>query len=241
MQIGKRLDIGGQINRGQKLSFSFNGKRYFGYEGDTLASALLANGVKVLGRSFKYHRPRSILGLGAEEPNALLQVGEGATTIPNQRATQVKLYDGLVAKTVAGFPCVNYDLYAGLGLFSKMLSAGFYYKTFMWPKTSWEWYEEKIRESAGLGYSPLENDPDHYEHKNVHCDVLIIGAGAAGLSAAVTAAESGKRIIIADEQELFGGSLLSSTQKLGGLISTECVNHQEAYLQKFDNVTVLPT
>ncbi|MGY0400333.1 MAG: 2Fe-2S iron-sulfur cluster-binding protein, partial [Ostreibacterium sp.] len=152
--ISNRLPLGGQIERTKKYHFTFNGKSYFGYEGDTLASALLANGVTILGRSFKYHRPRSIFGLGAEEPNVILQVGEGATTLPNQRATQVRLYDGLSAKTVNGFPCVNYDLYAGLGFFSKMMSAGFYYKTFMWPKTAWDWYEEKIRESAGLGKSP---------------------------------------------------------------------------------------
>ncbi len=238
--VGHRLDIGGQINRAKKLSFTFNGKTYFGYEGDTLASALLANGVKILGRSFKYHRPRSLFGLGAEEPNAILQVGEGATTLPNQRATQVKLYDGLSAKTVNGFPCVNYDLYAGLGFFSKMLSAGFYYKTFMWPKSAWDWYEEKIRESAGLGNSPIESDPDHYEHKNVHAEVLVVGGGPAGLSAAVKAAESGQRVIIVDEQDQFGGALLASTQKIDGLKAVDWVAKQVAKLSSLDNVTVLP-
>lgn len=234
-----RLNLGGQINRAQKLRFTFNGKSYFGYEGDTLASALLANGVKILGRSFKYHRPRSIFGLGAEEPNVILQIGEGATTLPNQRATQVKLYDGLVAKTVNGFPSVEHDLYAGLGLFGKMLSAGFYYKTFMWPQSAWNWYEEKIRESAGLGLSPLEADPDHYEHKNVHADVLIVGGGGAGLAAALIAAESGKRIIIADEQEQFGGALLASSQTIGGLSAPDWVAQQVAILKTFTNVTLL--
>ncbi len=238
--FGHRLDVGGQIDRGKKLSFTFNGKSYFGYEGDTLASALLANGVTILGRSFKYHRPRSIFGLGAEEPNAILQVGEGATTLPNQRATQVKLYDGLIARTVNGFPNVNYDLYAGLGFFSKMLSAGFYYKTFMWPTSAWDFYEEKIRESAGLGDSPIESDPDHYEHKNVHTEVLIIGAGPAGLSAAVTLAASGQRVILVDEQEQPGGALLSSTQKIDGLQAVDWVAKQVALLNTFDNVTVLP-
>ncbi len=235
-----RLPAGGLIDRGQALRFTFNGKSYTGYEGDTLASALLANGVHVVGRSFKYHRRRGVFGLGAEEPNAILQVGTGATTLPNQRATQVRLYDGLVASTVNGFPSVNFDLYAGLGLFSKMLSAGFYYKTFMWPKSAWHWYEEKIRDSAGLGLSPTEIDPDHYEHKNVHADVLIVGAGVAGLAAAVAAAKSGKRVIIADEQEQFGGALLSSSQKIGGLPALDWIAQQVETLAACDNVTLLP-
>lgn len=238
--VGHRLAIGGQIDRSRQLTFTFNGKTYLGYEGDTLASALLANGVRILGRSFKYHRPRSLFGIGAEEPNAILQVGEGATTLPNQRATQVRLYDGLVAKTVTGFPCVNYDLYAGLGFFSKMLSAGFYYKTFMWPKSAWDWYEEKIRESAGLGDSPIESDPDRYEHRQVHCEVLIVGGGPAGLAAALTAAESGQRVILVDEQAQLGGSLLASTQKFDGLKAPAWAAQQTAKLAEYDNVTLLP-
>ncbi|MPV86042.1 sarcosine oxidase subunit alpha family protein [Ostreibacterium oceani] len=235
----KRLPVGGQINRDKPLHFTFNGKAYIGYEGDTLASALLANGVKILGRSFKYHRPRSIFGLGAEEPNVLLQIGEGAKTLPNQRATQVMLYDGLVAKTVNGFPCVNYDFYAGLGLFSKMLSAGFYYKTFMWPKSAWDWYEEKIRAAAGLGISPVEADPDIYEHRNQHVDILIVGGGVAGIRAALAAAASGQRIMLVDEQSTFGGWFQHSQQKIDGIQPKQWIAQAIQTLRNQSNVTVL--
>ena len=179
-----RLEQGGRINRSRELSFRFDGKRYKGYEGDTLASALLANGVKIVGRSFKLHRPRGIVGSGAEEPNAIVQVGIGASTLPNLRATQVELYDGLVATSTKGWPSVRFDVGAINNVFSKMFGAGFYYKTFMRPKRLWKYYEQFIRSAAGFGHAPEHPDPDSYEHKNAHCDILVAGGGPSGRSAA---------------------------------------------------------
>jgi len=193
-----RLKDGGRIDRTQALSFRFNGKKMQGYAGDTLASALLANGVSVVGRSFKLHRPRGIVGCGAEEPNAIMQIGDGATTVPNLRATQVELYDGLIASSVKGWPSVEFDISGINNLFGRVFSAGFYYKTFMRPQSLWHLYEKFIRKSAGLGKAPLVADPDTYEHRNKHCDVLVAGAGPAGLMAALAAVSAGSRVILAD-------------------------------------------
>jgi len=204
-----RLPQGGRIDRSQPLGFTFDGRRYQGFQGDSVASALLANGVHFVGRSFKYHRPRGILGAGAEEPNALLQLGRDPRTDPNMKATQVELRDGLVAASQNRWPSLRFDVGAVNDLLSPFFPAGFYYKTFMWPASMWMTYEEVIRNAAGLGHSPTQPDPDRYEQKNVHCDVLIVGAGPAGLAAALEAGRTGARVILVEEQPEAGGALLS--------------------------------
>ena len=211
--VGKGLNASGA-----PLFFTFDGKSYAGREGDTLASALLANGVRLMGRSFKYHRPRGVLTAGSEEPNALVTIGEGATQDPNIRATTQELYDGLVARSQNAWPSLNYDAMAVNDLLSPFLSAGFYYKTFMWPKAFWEsLYEPIIRRAAGLGaLSGVAND-DTYEKAFAHCDVLVIGGGPAGLMAALTAAKSGADVILADEDRVFGGRLLAETYEIDGM------------------------
>jgi sarcosine oxidase subunit alpha len=209
MNENHRLPSGGRIDRRKPRQFTFNGRRYEGHAGDTLASALLANGVSVVARSWKYHRPRGIVGSGVEEPNAIVQLETGAHTVPNARATEVALYDGLVASSVNAWPSVDFDLMALSGLFSRYLPAGFYYKTFMWPRSLWMTYERYIRRASGLGAAPAEPDPDVYDKHNAHCDVLVVGGGPAGLAAALAAGRAGARVILADEQAEFGGSLLS--------------------------------
>jgi len=235
-----RSKKGGRIDRTQPLAFSFNGTRYQGYAGDTLASALIANGVSIVGRSFKLHRPRGIVGSGAEEPNAILQIGSGASTLPNQRATQVELYDGLEARSVKGWPNINFDIAGINDVFSRLLGAGFYYKTFMTPRALWPTFERFIRRAAGMGESPTEPDPDYYEHRNTHCDVLIAGAGPAGLMAALAAARSGARVIIADEQNEFGGQLLSASDEIDAQLAVDWVRGVREELASLANVTLLP-
>ncbi|MFQ5610014.1 MAG: 2Fe-2S iron-sulfur cluster-binding protein [Woeseiaceae bacterium] len=235
-----RLPRGGRIDRGRTLNFRFDGRKLHGYAGDTLASALLANDIAIVGRSFKLHRPRGIVGKGAEEPNAILQVGEGGLAEPNVRATQVELYDGLVARTTKGWPGVRFDLGAINGLLSKGLSAGFYYKTFMRPRSMWKFYERLIRASAGFGWAPQQADPDAYEHVNSHCDVLVVGGGPAGLMAALAAARSGARVILADEQNEFGGSLLESCDRIDEMSGTDWVAKTVDVLDGLKNVTLLP-
>ncbi|WP_324731177.1 sarcosine oxidase subunit alpha [Pseudomonas paeninsulae] len=237
-----RLSKGGRINRNQPLTFTFNGESYQGFSGDTLAAALLANGVDVVGRSFKYSRPRGIVAAGAEEPNAVLQIGASeATQIPNVRATQQALYSGLVANSVNGWPSVNNDLMGILGkVGGQMMPPGFYYKTFMYPQNLWLTYEKYIRKAAGLGRAPKENDPDSYDYLNQHCDVLVVGGGAAGLAAALAAGRSGARVILADEQEEFGGHLLDSRESLDGKPAADWVAKTLAELQKMPEVTLLP-
>lgn len=201
----------GRVDRGGVVGFTFDGRVLSGYAGDSLASALLANDVHLVGRSFKYHRPRGILSAGSEEPNALVTVDRGGGRVtPNLRATQVELYEGLVARSQNRFPSLRLDLGAAAGLAGPLLSAGFYYKTFMWPPAFWKkLYEPAIRAAAGLGRAPRQADPDRYVHRYAHCDVLVIGAGPAGLSAALGAASTGARVILCDEQAELGGSLLS--------------------------------
>ena len=237
-----RLPNGGRVDRTKVLSFTFNGQQYKGYEGDSLAAALLANGVDVIGRSFKYSRPRGIYAAGAEEPNAVLQIGATeATQIPNVRATQQALYQGLVATSTNGWPNVNNDVMGILGkVGGKLMPPGFYYKTFMYPQSFWMTYEKYIRKAAGLGRSPTQNDPDTYDYMNHHCDVLIVGAGPAGLAAALAAARSGARVIIADEQEEFGGSLLDSRESLDGKPAMEWVAKVIAELKTLPDVILLP-
>jgi len=194
-----RLD-GGLINRDNTLNFSFNGRTYSGYEGDTLASALLANGQRFVGRSFKYHRPRGVFSAGSEEPNALVELGKGALQEPNTRATVAELFDGLTATSQNHRGPLKLDFMAANDFLSPFLSAGFYYKTFKWPKAFWEkFYEPVIRKSAGLGSLSGEDDPDLYDKGFLHCDLLIIGAGPAGLWSALKAGRSGAQVVIADE------------------------------------------
>ncbi|HEY1783685.1 MAG TPA: sarcosine oxidase subunit alpha family protein [Roseiarcus sp.] len=209
-----RLPGGGSVDPSRPLVFNFDGLDYQGYAGDTLASALIANGMHLVGRSFKYHRPRGILSAGAEEPNALvtLEHGQGRAT-PNLRATQIELYDGLRASSQNRWPSLKFDLGAVNDLLSPLFGAGFYYKTFMGP--SWAWrhvYEPMIRRAAGLGKPPREPDPDRYQRLFDHCDVLVVGAGPAGLAAALSASESGARVVVCDENPAFGGSLLAETE-----------------------------
>ena len=230
-----RLPSGGRIERERPLAFTFDGKRLEGCTGDTLASALLANGVDVVARSFKYARPRGIVGHGAEEPNAIVQLGHGAASVPNLRATQVELYDGLEARSTA-----TSFFQRAAGTFGRFLPAGFYYKTFMGSPRLWMASERLLRHAAGFGRVPDGADPDSYDQMNRHCDVLVVGAGPAGLAAALEAARSGARVLIADEQAEFGGSLLAETRDLGGEAASAWVEKAVAELHSHANVELLP-
>jgi len=236
----QRLAEGGRIDRDQRLAFTFNGRYYIGHHGDTLASALLANGVILVGRSFKYHRPRGILSAGAEEPNALIQLGSGARTEPNLRATQVELYDGLEASSVNCWPSLDFDVGVVNGWMSRLLPAGFYYKTFMWPASMWPQYEHVIRHAAGMGRAPEAKDPDRYDHRHIHCDVLVAGGGPAGLAAALAAGRSGARVIIADEQAEMGGALLGARYEIDGAPAAAWVAATLAELATMADVRLLP-
>ncbi|WP_425053040.1 sarcosine oxidase subunit alpha family protein [Psychromarinibacter sp. S121] len=234
-----RLD-GGLVDRDRVLSFSFDGRRYVGHPGDTLASALLANGVKLMGRSFKYHRPRGVLSAGSEEPNALVELRTGPRQEPNTRATVAELFDGLEARSQNRFPSLGFDLLGVNDLFAPFLTAGFYYKTFMWPKAFWEkLYEPAIRRAAGLGRLSMEPDPDAYDKGFLHCDLLVIGGGAAGLSAALTAGHAGARVVLADEDFRLGGRLLAESHLLDDAPAPDWVRMVEAELASLPNVRVL--
>src|SRR5579883_3324292 len=180
-----RLRQGGLIDRSRPLSFSFDGRSLAGFAGDTLASALIANDVALVGRSFKYHRPRGIFSAGSEEPNALVELGAGSRREPNTKATTVELFDGLIAASQNRFPSLAFDLGAINSLLAPFIGAGFYYKTFMWPPAWWEkLYEPAIRRAAGLGTASARPDPDHYDKAHAFCDLLVVGGGPAGLMAA---------------------------------------------------------
>jgi sarcosine oxidase subunit alpha len=238
-----RTANGGRVDRSQRLRFRFDGRAYEGVAGDTLASALLANGVHLAGRSFKYHRPRGILAAGSEEPNALVTVSrDPARVTPNLRATQVELYDGLVAESQNRWPSLATDLGRINDWLSPLFPAGFYYKTFMWPRTAWKSvYEPFIRRAAGLGNAPKLPDPDRYAHRYAHCDVLVVGAGPAGLAAALAAAESGARVMICDETAELGGSLLADCGPLiNGRPAPEWARQSVATLAAQRRVTLLP-
>jgi sarcosine oxidase, subunit alpha len=215
----KRLapPFGRRLDRSQSLSFEFNGRRLSGHPGDTLASALLANGVRLVGRSFKLHRPRGIFSCGVEEPNGLVDLSDGATRTPNTRATQVELYEGLVAASVNCWPSVEFDLGAINNRIAALLPAGFYYKTFKWP--DWHFFEPTIRRMAGLGRASGERDPDRYEEIAAQVDVLVVGGGIAGLSAAVAAAEAGADTMLLAGSPALGGALTGlSDPELDALI-----------------------
>ena len=235
-----RIAFGGRIDRNQRLSFTFEGERLVGVAGDTLASALLANGIRLVGRSFKYHRPRGILSDGADEPNALVQVGYGARTIPNLRATQVELYAGLTATSQNCWPSVRFDIGAISGALSPLIPAGFYYKTFMWPANYWMKYEYFIRRAAGLGRAPTVPDPDTYDKMHVHCDVLVVGAGPAGLAAAHAAGRTGAQVILVDEQSEPGGYLLGRRFSINGSAAMQWVEAQLRELNAMEEVLFLP-
>ncbi|MEM9755118.1 MAG: sarcosine oxidase subunit alpha family protein [Pseudomonadota bacterium] len=204
---GQRLDTGGRlIDRNKRLRFRFNDRWLTGYAGDTLASALIANGRTLVGRSFKYHRPRGIVASGAEEPNALVGLGRGARFEPNQRATITELFEGLTAESQNHWPSLEADIGAVNGALSKVFPAGFYYKTFIHPRPLWKHlFEPVIRRAAGLGKAPKMADADRYEHFYAHCDTLVAGGGVAGLAAALAAAEAGKRVIVLEQSSAWGG------------------------------------
>ncbi len=229
---------GGRIDRNRPLRFTFNGQSLEGYAGDSLASALLAHGIRVVARSFKYHRPRGLMAAGFEEPNALVQLGEGASTEPNVKATEVLLHDGLVARAAKTGPKTNRE---GLGLTNRLgrfLPAGFYYKTFLWPH--WHLYEPMIRRMAGLGTAPTEADPDAYDQHHAHCDVLVIGGGPAGLAAALVAGDTGARVILVDDKPEWGGSLLFRTAQIEGGPGAQWVEATQAELSSRPETVLLP-
>lgn len=234
-----RLATGGRINRAIALTFTFNGRTYQGHQGDTLASALLANGQHFVARSWKYHRPRGIVTAGVEEPNAVVQLETGAYTVPNARATEVELYQGLVATSVNAKPNIENDRMAINQKFARFIPAGFYYKTFMWPRKFWPKYEEVIRDAAGLGKAPEHLDADRYDKCFAHCDVLVVGGGPSGLAAAHAAGLSGARVILVDDQPELGGSLLSCRAEIDGKPALQWVQKIEAELRKMPEVKIL--
>jgi sarcosine oxidase subunit alpha len=235
---GVRLAAGGAcIDRRRPLGFSFEGRAYAGYLGDTLASALLANGVSVVGRSFKYHRPRGLLSAGVEEPNALMQIGVGADMETNIVATQVTLKEGLHARAVNCWPSVDFDIAAANNALARFIPAGFYYKTFLWP--NWRVYEPFIRRAAGLGRPARHPDPNRYEMRYAHCDVLVVGAGPAGLAAAVAAASSGARVMLVEQDAALGGSLRWRSGEVDNVPGAVWIERQRAALVASAEVRVL--
>ena len=235
-----RLPSGGCIDRGRPVSFSFDGERYTGYTGDTLASALLAHGVRLIGRSFKYHRPRGVVTDGVEEPNAIVQLGTGAAGEPNARATQVEIHDGLAAASQNCWPSLGFDAGAVNGLLSALLPAGFYYKTFMWPGQWWMKYEYFIRRAAGLGRAPTGPDPDIYDKSYAHCDVLVVGAGPSGLAAAHAAGRTGARVLVVDERPEPGGHLPGTCQAIDDAPAEEWISAMLSDFAAMEEVQVLP-
>ena len=239
MSENYRLDKIGLIDRNKKISFKFNGKKYFGYEGDTLASALIANGVHLVGRSFKYHRPRGFFGAGVDEPYAIVQLYRNGETDPNCRATEQELFEGLEAKSVNCWPSVNFDIGAINNFLNRFFPAGFYYKTFMWPKSFWyKVYEPFIRKAAGFGVASTKHDQERYEHKYEYCDLLVAGSGPSGLASAYAAAKNGARVILAEDKARFGGSLLTSEVSIGNQSGKDWSEKIIAELKEMSNVIV---
>ncbi len=232
-----RLNEGGLIDRSAAVRFRFDGRDYSGHAGDTLASALLASGTQLVGRSFKYHRPRGILTAGPEEPNALVELHTGARREPNTRATTIELHEGLEAASQNRFPSLRFDIGALNSLASPILAAGFYYKSFMWPPSFWEKvYEPLIRRAAGLGRASGEADPDLYEKAFAHCDVLVIGGGPSGLAAALAAGRAGARVILADDDFRFGGRLNAERREVDGRPGAHWAESAARELAALDNV-----
>jgi sarcosine oxidase subunit alpha len=242
MNASNRIAGKGKLSPAKLISFTFDGRTLTALEGDTLASALLANGIHLVGRSFKYHRPRGILSSGSEEPNALMDISrDKARTQPNVRATVQEVFEGLKAKSQNRWPSLEFDIGSINNSLSRFFPAGFYYKTFKWPQSAWDKvYEPIIRKAAGLGVSPQEADTDSYANRFAHCQILVIGSGAAGLTAAMVAAKTGKQVILCDENPEFGGSLLSETKTLiDGMSATEWVSQTLEELRSLNNVTLL--
>ena len=237
-----RLAAGGRIDRDRPLSFTFDGRAYQGFAGDTVASALLANGVHLVGRSFKYHRPRGIVTAGIEEPNALLQVGDDPATEPNVKATVCELVEGLKAQSQNRWPSLGFDVGALNSLVSKFLPSGFYYKTFMWPPSTkgWLFWEKFIRKAAGLGKAPTGRDSDRYDKSFAHCDVAVVGGGAAGLAAALAAGRAGKRVVLVELDSALGGWLLTQREAaIDGQPALDWVARATAELAGLPNVQVM--
>ena len=242
MSNNLRINKNNFIDQTVRISFKFNGKKLFGYKGDTLASALLANNIHLVGRSFKYHRPRGIMTCGSEEPNAIVQIGKDpALTDPNVRATEIEVYEGLEAFSQNCWPNVNFDIGGINNFLSPLLPAGFYYKTFMWPASFWEKYEFFIRHSAGLGKSPTKPDQDLYDHQYVHCDVLVIGGGISGILSAKLSAEKGLKTILIDDKSYLGGSTIYQDDdifKINNETSNVWLKNQIEKLKKIPNLTI---
>lgn len=242
MSGANRIAGSGRLTPARTARFTFDGRTLTALEGDTVASALLANGIHLVGRSFKYHRPRGILSAGAEEPNALLDISrDAARRQPNVRATVQEVFDGMKVESQNRWPSLAFDVGGFNDLLSPFFAAGFYYKTFMWPKAAWhKIYEPFIRRAAGLGVAPTEADPDHYASRYAHCDVLVIGAGVAGLSAALAAAKAGAKVILCDEQPEVGGALrYESGTTIDGKDGWDWAQSTVKTLAAMDNVTVL--
>jgi len=230
------------IDQTTRISFKFNGQKLYGFKGDTLASALLANNIHLVGRSFKYHRPRGIMTCGSEEPNAIVQIGnDPSMTEPNTRATEIELYEGLEASSQNCWPSVNFDIGAINNFFSPLIPAAFYYKTFMWPASFWKKYEYFIRKSAGLGKSPVKPDQDIYDHKYLHCDVLIIGGGISGIIAAKTSAQNNLNTVLLDDKNILGGTTIFQENecfKINNIFSNEWLKKEIESLKSFNNLTI---
>ena len=243
----RRTDSGGHIDRQRSIRFTFDGKPFTGHPGDTLASALLASGVSLFGRSFKYHRPRGVMTAGVDEPNALVTVLKGGVREPNIPATLLEIYDGLTVVSQNRFPSLGFDIGAANQLGGKLLGAGFYYKTFMGPVIGplkgtrfWMFCEYFIRRAAGLGRAGYEKDTARYERVNAFCDVLVVGSGPAGLMAAKTAAENGKRVILADLEPRLGGSANWSGETIDGMPAADWAEAAVTELRQNANVRLLP-
>ena len=241
MTQSRRIPGKGAIDRARPVRFTFDGRDYEGYHGDTLASALLANGVRLMGRSFKYHRPRGVMTAGSEEPNALVEVLEGAQHTPNIRATMQEVFPGLAARSQNRWPSLSFDALAANDWFPSFLSAGFYYKTFMWPRSWWEKvYEPFIRRAAGLGSLSGRHDEGRYEKAWAHCDLLIIGSGSAGLMATLVAGRAGADVILAEEDRTMGGRLLSDAPEIDGQKGDAWAAEVLAELAALPNVRLMP-
>ena len=230
------------IDQTNRIAFKFDGRTLYGFKGDTLASALLANDIHLVGRSFKYHRPRGIMTCGSEEPNAIVQVGnDPSMTEPNTRATEIELYEGLEAMSQNCWPSVNFDIGAVNNFFSPLIPAAFYYKTFMWPASFWEKYEYFIRKSAGLGKSPTEPDIDIYDHRYLHCDVLVVGGGISGIIAAKKAAQNNLKTVLIDDKNYLGGTTLfqqNECYKINNFYSNEWLKKEIESLKSFQNLSI---